>query len=210
MALFPPAAESPRLRYELVHPDRFDPYELYEHVNEDAPRIAELTRWMTWDPHDSPKVTAEFVADVGERYDEDEGVTYAIYPREGEDVAGAFAGTCGLTVEWDRRLGTLGVWFRPRFWGRGYSGERARTFAELAFEVLDLEVLAVTHDPANEKSGRAIEKYVDALGGRREGTVRNDIVIDGEPRDSVRYSITAGEYREATGETRAEFEWADD
>ncbi|MFT4884949.1 MAG: ribosomal-protein-alanine N-acetyltransferase, partial [Natronomonas sp.] len=98
--------------------------------------------------------------------------------------------------------------FRKPFWGRGYSGERARTLVALAFDVLDLEVVGVTHDPDNEKSQRAIEKYVDALGGRKEGLIRNDIVIDGEPRDSVRYSITAEEWQGATGgEYEARFEW---
>jgi hypothetical protein len=61
MALFPTAARSPRLRYELVHPDRFDPYEMYEHARSGAPDIDEITRWMTWDPHAHPKETAEFV-----------------------------------------------------------------------------------------------------------------------------------------------------
>lgn len=210
MPLFPHAVESPRLRYELIHPDRFDPYEMYEHVREDAARIEELTRWMTWGPHAHPQETAEFVEQVGEQYEDGDGVTYAIYPREGEEGADEFAGTCGLRVDWDRRLGTFGVWFRPRFWGRGYSGERARALASLAFDELDLEVLSVSHDPDNDKSRRAIQKYVDALDGRKDGEIRNDVVIDGEPRDTERYSITAAEYRSSTeGHLEVTFEWSD-
>ena len=108
-----------------------------------------------------------------------------------------------------RRAGPeLGIRLRTPFWGRGYSGERARAPATLGFDVLDLELLTVTHDPDNERSGRAIEKDVDALGGRREGTVRNDVEMNDEPRDSARYSITAEEWREATGGADdAEFEW---
>lgn len=211
MSVFPPVAQSPRLRYEVLHPERFDPYEMYEHTREGAPGIDEVTRWVTWDPHAHPKETAEFVESVGERFDADEGVDYVIYPREGEDGAGEFAGACGLGVDWDRRLGVLGIWLRNRFWGRGYSVERARTLASLAFDVLDLEVVAVTHDPNNDNSRRAIGKYVDALGGRKEGTIRNDIVIDGDPSDSERYSICAEEYEDATdGDVRAEFEWPND
>ena len=78
MALFPTAARSPRLRYELVHPDRFDPYDLYEHARSGAPDVDEVTRWVTWDPHAHPKETAEFVEFVGEQFDDDEGVTFAI------------------------------------------------------------------------------------------------------------------------------------
>lgn len=208
MALFPTSAESKRLRYEVVHPDRTDTYELYEHVRSGADDIDDVTRWVTWDPHAHPKETAEFVASVGEQFDDDDGATYVISPVDGEDGAGELAGACGLSVDWDRRRATLGVWLRKCFWGRGYSGERARTLVALAFDVLDLEVVAVAHDPENEKSGRAIRKYVEALGGREDGRLRNDVVIEGEPRDSVNYSITAGEWRGATGgDSEATFEW---
>lgn len=111
----------------------------------------------------------------------DEGVDYAICPREGEDGAGEFAGACGLGVARDRRLSGLGLGLRRRFWGQGYSGERDRTLAALAFDALDLEVLGVPHDLEDEKSRRAVE----ALEGRTEGRIRNDTVIDGEPRDWV-------------------------
>lgn len=208
MALFPTVIESPRLRFQVVHPDHYDPYEMYEHVRAEAPGIEETTRWVTWGPHPHPKQTMEFVEQVGEQFDEGEGVDYAIYPRDDEDGADEFAGACNLSVDWDHRRGNLGVWFRKPFWGRGYSGERARTIVALAFDVLDLEVVGVTHDPDNEKSQRAIEKYVDALGGRKEGLIRNDIVIGGEPRNTARYSITAEEWRDATGgEYEATFEW---
>lgn len=208
MALFPTRAESERLRYEAVHPDRTDTYELYEHVQSGADGIDDVTRWLTWDAHSHPKETAEFVASVGEQYDDDESVTYAMYPTDGEDDAGELAGVCGLSVDWERRRGTLGVWFRKRVWGRGYSGERARTLVALAFDVLDIEVVAVAHDPENENSRRAIRKYVDALGGREDGRLRNDVVVDGDPRDTVNYSITAEEWRVATGgEYGATYEW---
>ena len=55
MSLFPVAAESPRLRYELVHPDRFDIWEMYEHAHEGVDCIEALTRWVRWDPHAHPK-----------------------------------------------------------------------------------------------------------------------------------------------------------
>jgi ribosomal-protein-alanine N-acetyltransferase len=208
MALFPTTIETPRLRYEVVHPDHFDPYEMYEHVQRGAPNIEEMTEWVMWDPHQHPKETLEFVEHAGTQFDDSEGVDYAIYPRDGEDGAGEFTGTCNLSVDWDRRRGDLGICLRKRFWGRGYSGERARALVALAFDVLDLEVVGVTHAPDNENSRRAIEKYVDALGGRKEGLLRNEIVIGGEPRDAVRYSITADEWQEATdGEYEATFEW---
>jgi ribosomal-protein-alanine N-acetyltransferase len=198
MTLFPTEMESNRLRFERVGPETLDPLELYEHVSADAPHIDEIVRYVTWDPYEHPKQAVDWIEQCGDAFEAQESATYVIYPTEGER-AGEFAGFAGLDPDWDRRLATLGVWLRKPFWGRGYSGERAARMLELAFDRLDLELVAVSHDPENDNSRRAIEKYVDRFGGRKEGCIRNDMVIGGEPRDSVRYSITREEWQEATG-----------
>jgi len=193
MSLFPTEMESDRLRYEALRPETLDPLELYSHVNVDAPHIDEITRWVTWDPYETPKEAADWIDLVGEQFESGEAATYVLRPTAGER-AGEFAGVGGLDVDWDRRIATMGVWFRKPFWGQGYSGERAARMLELAFDRLDLEVVTVSHDPENDNSRRAIQRYVDRFGGRKEGRIRNDIVMNGEPRDSIRYSISAAEY----------------
>ncbi|ELY97614.1 N-acetyltransferase GCN5 [Natrialba chahannaoensis JCM 10990] len=193
MSLFPTEMESERLRYERLHPGEFNAYELYEHVRTGAPHIDELTKYMTWDPHAHPKESFDWVEQAGEKFDDGEAANYLVRPTEGER-AGELAGTAGLFADWDRRRAVFGTWFRKPFWGRGYSGERAARMLELAFDRLDLELVAVSHDPGNEKSRRAIEKYVDRFGGRKEGRLRNEIVIDDEPRDAVQYSISRDEW----------------
>lgn len=193
MSPFPVEMESERLRYERLHPDDFDSLELYEHVKVGAPGIDRITAYVTWDPYDHPKEAVDWIQRCGEQFDKGEKATYVIRPTDG-DNAGELAGLTGVDPDWNRRIATLGTWFRQPFWGRGYSGERAARFLELTFDRLDLEVVAVSHHPENDNSRRAIEKYVDRFGGRKEGRVRNDVVIDGEPRDSVRYSISSDEW----------------
>lgn len=196
MALFPVELRSDRLRYERVHPDDTDPLDVYEIAGRHADRIEETTEYLTWDPHRTPKESQEFVDHAGKQFDDGEAAHYALYPTGDEAGAGELAGTAGLSVAWDRQLATFGVWLRPRFWGRGYSGERAARFLELAFDRLDLEYVAVEHDTRNENSRRAIENYVERFGGRREGTIRNGCATqDGTPRDVVRYSISQAEWR---------------
>ena len=136
--------------------------------------------------------------------DEHEGTDYVIRPKEGEEGAGEIAGFGGLTLDWDTDSAELGTWLRKPFWGRGYSGERALALAELAFEQLDLELVTVTHDVDNEQSARAIEKYIERMGGRREGTLRNFHAGD-PPVDVVRYSVTQSEYRDADPEQAVTF-----
>lgn len=187
--------ESTRLVYERLHPDTVDPLELYQHVNPEAPGIDMITRYVPWEPHASPKETAEFIRDCGEAFEADEDAHYVVRPTEG-DRAGELAGIAALHPNWECRLAKLGTWFRKPFWGQGYSGERAARFLDLAFDRLAFDVVAVTCDPENELSQRAIESYVDQFGGRREGRIRNDIVIGGEPRDSLRYSIGRAEWEQ--------------
>ncbi|MFC7059201.1 GNAT family N-acetyltransferase [Halovenus salina] len=197
MSVFPAEIESDRLRYERLHPDEIGPFELYRHVKRGAPHIEEITEYVTWEPYDHPKQAADWVTQCGDQFEKGADATYVIRPKEGER-AGEFAGLAGLHPDWDRKIATLGTWLRKPFWGRGYSGERAGRMLELAFDRLDLEVVTVSHDPENDPSRRAIEKYVERFGGRKEGHIRNDLVIDGEPRDSVRYSISRAEWEQNT------------
>lgn len=195
MPLFPVEMESDRLRYERLHPNEFDPFDLYTYVQEGAPGIEEITKYVTWEPYSHPKEAFGWVEQCGTDFENGESATYVIRPKQG-DHAGELAGIAGIQPDWDRQLATLGTWFRKPFWGRGYSGERAARFLDLAFDQLDLQVVIVTHDPENTNSRRAIEEYVERFGGHKEGRLRNDIVIDDEPRDSIRYSITRHEWEQ--------------
>lgn len=194
MSIFPAEMESDRLRYEALRPETIDPHELYRHAKVGAPAIDEITRWVTWDPYETPKEAADWIEARGEAFEANDGATYVLRPKEG-DRAGEFAGLGGVGVEWDTQVAGFGTWLRKPFWGQGYSGERAARMLELVFERLDLQLVRVEHDPENDNSRRAIERYVDRFGGRKEGRIRNDLVMNGEPRDSIRYSISREEYR---------------
>lgn len=188
--LFPAVIETERLRFERLHRDRVDLHAFYEVCAHD-PDIEEVTAQLTWEPHAHPKETFEFVTAMEAAWDEGENATYLVRPHDAE----TFAGGTGIGIDWDRRTGTLGMWLRKRFWGRGYSGERAAALLALAFERLDLELVAVDHMVGNEQSRRAIEKYVERFGGRHEGLLRNRGLEDGEPVDHHRYTISREEYR---------------
>lgn len=198
MPLFPIEMESDRLRYERLHPDSVDPFELYEHVRVGAPAIDEISAYVSWEPYDHPKKAVDWVEKCGNQFEAGEAAIYVLRLKEG-DHAGDMAGLTSLHPNWERRLGTMGIWLRKAYWGHGYSGERAARMLELAFDRLELEVVAVAHDSENEKSRQAVEKYIDRFGGHKEGRIRHDIVINGEPRDSIRYSVTRDEWKQNRG-----------
>lgn len=194
-AIFPDHIETDRLRLEPLRRETVDVFELYRICSADD-GIEAVTKYLPWQPHRTVDETVEFVERCEQQWSDHEGVTYVIRPREGEDGAGELAGLTSLGCEWDRLTAGLGLWLRKRFWGRDYSGDRAAALIEVAFERLDLEVVAVTHQVGNDQSRRAIEKYVEAHGGRQEGRLRNWALRDGEPVDEVRYTISREEYQQ--------------
>ncbi|WP_232702519.1 GNAT family N-acetyltransferase [Halobacterium wangiae] len=197
--MFPDSITTDRLRLQRCCRDNVSVRELYAAASRRNDHIEEVTEHLSWNPHDSMKVSRDTLALFEEGWDDGEVATYAIRPREGEDGAGELAGTCGLTCQWDQDCATLGLWLRKRFWGRGYSGERADALLELAFDDLDLGVVAVTHHAGNENSERAIRKYVDANGGRREALLRHHGESPEGPVDEVRYTVSQAEWRAANG-----------
>jgi RimJ/RimL family protein N-acetyltransferase len=205
MSLFPRELRTERLRFEVATPETLDPLVLYRHCNEDAPDIDEMTRYLTWEPHEHPETSLSFLRTCAEEFEAGETANYAIYPRAGEDGADEFAGMAGLRVEWDLNRAEIGTWLRKPFWGRGYSGERARALARVAFDRLDVDCLSVTVNVDNEASRRAIEKYVASIGGREEGLLRNFMRYEGgEVADVYRFSVTREEWAEATGAPAAD------
>ncbi|WP_237560400.1 GNAT family N-acetyltransferase [Halolamina rubra] len=199
-SLFPDAIETDRLQFSRVGAEGVDagPLDLYEHWGERAPDIEATTEHVSWDPHPHPASVAETLDRGVERAEDGGGAMFLIRPREGEPKAGEIAGTTGLFLDWDRRIAVFGMWLRKPFWGRGYSGERADAMFELAFRRLDLDAVRVSHVPENGNSERAITKYVERHGGRREGLFRNRIAFeDGSVHDTVEYSLGQSEWRDA-------------
>jgi ribosomal-protein-alanine N-acetyltransferase len=194
MDLFPDAFETERLRYERLDAT-MDAFELYEHTGTDA--FERLSEYISKDRHHHPKDTLEYLNDSAEQWQDAERANWAIRPRDGEAGAGEFAGVASLIPLWDRRTARLGIWLLSDYHGRGYAGERADALVTLAFDRLDLELVAAGHTDGNDASRKAIEKYVDRWGGEYEGLLRNWVVLDDEPRDLHRYSISRAEYDDA-------------
>ncbi|WP_254864207.1 GNAT family N-acetyltransferase [Halovivax gelatinilyticus] len=194
--MFPETIESERLTFERLSHDSLDARALYEvfGANPDADEIFE---YVDSDPHRTVKESYDLIQRAQDAFEDGEWVQYAIRPTEGEPHAGELAGIAGLYPKWDRRVATLGIILDTRFWGRGYSGERAAVFLELAFDRLDLDLVAVKYIDGNERSKRAVERYVDRFGGRYVGLLRNDLAVEGEVFDCHRYSISRAEYEES-------------
>lgn len=198
--LFPTRIESDRLRL-VKAATAIDPLDAYEHWGE-SDTIEEETRFLGWGPHTSPKQSRDALDSFASGWEDGSEAIYAIIPRDGEEGAGELAGTAMLFPKWEYRWAALGIWLRKPFWGRGYSGERAGALLQLAFDRLDFDVVVAEHEPENDQSKRAIEKYVERYSGEFDGVFRNWLTGDDGPVDIHRYSIPKANWLDAVGDGR--------
>jgi RimJ/RimL family protein N-acetyltransferase len=109
---------------------------------------------------------------------------------------GAFIGWCSLS-QWnpDYRSARMGYCLDDAAWGHGYATEAAGVVLQWAFDTLDLNRVQAETDTRNLASARVLEK----LGFVREGTLREDCVVNGEVSDSWVYGLIRREWRPLSG-----------
>ena len=88
----------------------------------------------------------------------------------------------------------LGYAYDRSVWGMGYATEAALAMLELAFDVLGVRRVWASCDSVNTGSARVLEK----VGMRLEGTLRHDMNIRGDLRDSAVWGILEREWRTRT------------
>ena len=193
---FPETLTTDRLVLERACRQNISPFEFYR-IRSSDDGIDEVTEYLPWDPDGSPRQTADRLDRFDREWKRGTVARYFVRPRASEPDAGEVAGVAKLEVDRVREVGSLGIWLRKRFWGRGYAGERAGALLELAFDRLDLEVVEVVHQDGNDRSRRAVERYVNAYGGGYQGPLRNWRTDGDDVVDAHRYTITVDEYADA-------------
>ena len=143
-----------------------------------------------WDsPPWSDRARADrFIATCRQLAEEGTGARLAIDRASDE----AFVGWCSLT-RWNPvyRSAALGYCLDDAAWGHGYATEAASAVLQWAFDTLDLNRVQAETDTRNTASARVLEK----LGFLREGTLREDCVVDGDVSDSWVYGLLRREWR---------------
>jgi ribosomal-protein-alanine N-acetyltransferase len=104
---------------------------------------------------------------------------------------GGFIGWCTLQrCNPEYRSAALGYCFHDAVWGHGYATEAVRSLLGWAFDTLGLNRVQAEVDTRNNASARVLEK----LGFVREGTLREDCIVNGEVSDSGVYGLLRREW----------------
>lgn len=143
---------------------------------------AHVLRYWDSPPWTDPTRAERFLEICREIAEEGSGARLAI-----DRVSdGAFVGWCSLT-RWNPvfRSASLGYCFTEAAWGHGYATEAGHAALTWAFDTLDLNRVQAETDTRNVASARVLEK----LGFEREGTLREDCVVNGDVSDSWVYGL---------------------
>jgi RimJ/RimL family protein N-acetyltransferase len=153
---------------------------------------AHVLRYWDAPPWDQPARAERFIEVCGQLAEEGSGARLAIDLALDGALDGAFVGWCSLT-RWNPvyRSASMGYCLGEAAWGHGYATEAARAVLQWAFDTLDLNRVQAETDTRNAASARVLEK----LGFEREGTLREDCVVDGEVSDSWVYGLLRRQWR---------------
>ncbi|AIY18609.1 GNAT family N-acetyltransferase [Pimelobacter simplex] len=143
---------------------------------------AYVLRYWDYPPWTDRSAATQFLARCAEMAEEGSGVRVVLERRDDR----AFVGWCTVSG-WnpDFRSARTGYCLPRAAWGRGYATEAARALLDWAFATLDLNRVQAGVDTRSPASARVLEK----LGFVREGTLREDCVVDGVVSDSWVYGL---------------------
>ncbi|SCK58468.1 Protein N-acetyltransferase, RimJ/RimL family [Streptomyces sp. WMMB 714] len=113
---------------------------------------------------------------------------------------GAFIGWSTLTG-WnpDYRSASLGYCFDEAAWGHGYATEAAHSLLRWGFDTLNLNRVQAEADTRNAASARVLEK----IGFMREGTLREECIVNGEVSDTWVFGLIRREWQPSAMPTSA-------
>ena len=150
----------------------------------------EVTRYLTWQPHESAEASAAFIRRMTELCEAPSAYNWGIELKELGQVVGSIS-----VVHAEEDIGALELgWALGRaWWGRGIMPEAAGRVLRFLFEEVGADRIVARHDVDNPKSGRVMQK----IGMRHEGTLRASARNNRGIVDMEVYAILRRDFEEA-------------
>ncbi len=138
---------------------------------EDAPAMyqnwasdPEVTKYLTWQPHESLTDTRAILSEWVKEYDKADYYQWAIELKGAGPIGSiAVVGIRDNTLEAE-----LGYCIGRAYWGKGLMPEAVKAVLGFLFEEVGFRRVMAKHDAMNPNSGRVMEK----AGMKYEGTLR--------------------------------------
>ena len=157
----------------------------------------DILRYWDSPPYTDYTQAERFISGCTRIEQEGRGVRLAI--ERSTDVT--FIGWCGFS-NWNPEYRSAGIGYclNDTAWGQGFATEAAGAVLQWAFETLDLNRVQSEADTRNIASARVLEK----LGFLREGTLREDCIVNGDVSDSWVYGLLRRDWNRKMSEVLAD------
>ncbi len=176
-----PTLRTERVSLRPMHP--LDAEDMYDYA-----RREDVTKYLTWNPHENVGYTKDYLRYIQNRYALGDFYDWAVIDRESRRMIG----TCGFTkIDTVNNCAEIGYVLNPDFWGREYAPEMARRVLEFGFCELKLHRIEARFMEQNQRSRRVMEK----IGMTFEGYHKDLAFIKGAYRTIGVCAITEDEYR---------------
>ena len=145
-----------------------------------------VTRFLTWEPHGTPQVTRQLLAQWCADYEKPDNYNWAM------ELDGRLIGSIGV-VRMDEKSERVDLGYCMAYdcWNQGLMREAARAVIDYLFGQVGIHRLTICHAVKNPASGRVAQK----CGLTYEGTMREfEKSAEGEFLDIAWYGIVRSEW----------------
>lgn len=148
---------------------------------------AEVTRFLTWQPHADVSVTRQILESWVSSYAQDDYYQWGIVLRETDELIGSIS-----VVDLDESIDAVEIGYclgRP-WWGKGLMTEALERVTEFFFDEVGANRVCAKHDVNNPASGAVMAKCGMHREGVQRAAARNSA---GELVDVACYAILASD-----------------
>ena len=148
----------------------------------------EVTKYLTWPPHQNVEVTTNVVASWVESYQKEDYYHWMIVLKETGEPIGSLLASCVGRVP----SAHIGYCIGKAWWHQGIMPEALGEVIRFLFDEVGFTRIESMHDPNNPNSGRVMRK----CGMKYEGTHRQADRNNQGICDVDYYAVLAEEYRQ--------------
>jgi ribosomal-protein-alanine N-acetyltransferase len=148
----------------------------------------EVTRYLTWPPHDSAETSKYVLSDWISRYAELDFYVWAITSKQDGDMP---IGSISVVHKSDGiEMVHIGYCIGRAWWGNGITSEALDALIRFFFNEVRINRIEARHDPRNPNSGKVMRK----CGMKYEGTMRESDRNNQGVCDAAMYAILAKDF----------------
>lgn len=173
-----------RLILRKIAPE--DLYDMYEYACE-----PEVSRFLLWSPHLNIAETRGHIEYLQKQYRKSSCTDWGVALKSNNKLIG----TCGFaSMDLHNNKAEIGYVLSHRYRGQGYMREAVSTVIDIGFKRLSLNRIEARILEGNHQS----ERLAESVGMKKEGTLRNALLIKGVYKTFSYYAITREDYEGAT------------